>query len=96
MKRWIGALPRAPRGGDQRGLSLYRHVLPVVLCCRLLLHCCRAQHHDLQGVHALPRRVRVRMDRIRNDDDDEEDSMYTVVSLVPVDTFKGLQHTRVE
>merc|ERR1711916_362239 len=43
-----------------------------------------------KGVHALPRRVRV-----RNDDDDEEDSMYTVVSLVPVDTFKGLQHTRV-
>jgi large subunit ribosomal protein L31e len=48
-----------------------------------------------KGVRNVPYRVRVRLDRKR--DADEEDShSYTVVDVVPVETFKGLTSKRIE
>merc|ERR1719284_1412632 len=41
------------------------------------------------GVRNIPRRVRVRMSRKRNEEDAKE-KMFTLVQHVPVESFKGL------
>merc|ERR1719453_3017379 len=43
------------------------------------------------GVRNVPRRVRVRMSRKRNEDEDAKEKMFTLVQHVPVESFKGLQ-----
>ena len=43
------------------------------------------------GVCNVPRRVRVRMSRKRNEDKDAKQKMFTLVQHVPVESFKGLQ-----
>lgn len=43
-----------------------------------------------------PFRVRVRLARRRNDDEDSPNKLYTLVTYVPVNTFKGLQTENVE
>lgn len=50
-------------------------------------------HHDLPGIRNLPRRVRVRLSRKRNEDEDAKEKMYTLVQYIPVErsAFKGLQ-----
>merc|ERR1719158_2667256 len=47
-----------------------------------------------QGVRNVPGRIRVRMSRKRNED--EEEKMFTLVQHVPVESFKGLQTENVK
>jgi large subunit ribosomal protein L31e len=42
-----------------------------------------------QGVRNVPHRIRVRLSRRRNDQEDAKEKLYTLVSHVPVVTFKG-------
>eukprot|EP00397_Hematodinium_sp_SG-2012_P066430 GEMP01099535.1.p1 GENE.GEMP01099535.1~~GEMP01099535.1.p1 ORF type:complete len:129 (+),score=30.66 GEMP01099535.1:34-387(+) len=42
------------------------------------------------GVRNLPKRVRLRLSRRRNEDEDAKESMYTLVQHVPVESYKGL------
>merc|ERR1711998_580461 len=49
-----------------------------------------------QGVRNVPYRVRVRMARKRNDDEDAADQFYTLVQHVPCESFKGLQNETVQ
>ncbi|CAE7889346.1 RPL31 [Symbiodinium sp. KB8] len=44
-----------------------------------------------KGVRNIPRRVRVRISRLRNEDEEAKEKMYTLVEYVEVDTFKGLK-----
>jgi large subunit ribosomal protein L31e len=44
-----------------------------------------------RGVKNVPNRVRVRLSRKRNEDEDAEEKLYTLAQLVEVTTFKGLQ-----
>ena len=44
-----------------------------------------------QGIRYVPTRVRVQLSRKVNEDKDSSNAMYTLVSHVPVDSFKGLQ-----
>ncbi|CAJ0633167.1 12489_t:CDS:2 [Entrophospora sp. SA101] len=44
-----------------------------------------------QGVRNVPRRMRLRLSRRRNDEEDAKEKLYTYVTYVPVPTFKGLQ-----
>lgn len=44
-----------------------------------------------KGVRNVPYRVRVRLSRKRNEDEDAADKLYTLVTHVPVASFKGLQ-----
>merc|ERR1719159_687491 len=44
-----------------------------------------------QGVRNVPKRIRVRMSRKRNEDEDAKEKMFTLVQHVPVESFKGLQ-----
>merc|ERR1711903_261400 len=46
-----------------------------------------------RGIKNVPHRVRVRLARKRNDDEDAKEKL---VTLVPVDTFKGLETVTVE
>lgn len=39
----------------------------------------------------VPYRIRVRLSRKRNEDEDSPNKLYTLVSYVPVTTFKNLQ-----
>lgn len=52
------------------------------------------------NIFCLPRstpfRVRVRLARRRNDDEDSPNKLYTYVTYVPVSTFKNLQTENVE
>merc|ERR1711970_1442210 len=48
------------------------------------------------GVRNVPRRARVRLARRHNDDEDSANKLYTLVSHVKVDSFKGLQTVAVE
>ena len=48
------------------------------------------------GVKAVDRRVRVRLSRKRNDDEDAKEKLYTLVTHVPVESFKGLGVTAVD
>merc|ERR1712098_166024 len=49
-----------------------------------------------KGIRAVPKRVRVRISRRRNKDEDSIHPYYTLVSLVIVPTFKGLTTQNVE
>merc|ERR1712215_647408 len=49
-----------------------------------------------QGVRNVPRRARIRLARRHNDDEDSANKLYTLVSAVKVDGFKGLQTVAVE
>merc|ERR1712212_394648 len=48
------------------------------------------------GVRNVPRRARVRLARRHNDDEDSADKLYTLVTHVKVDNYKGLQTLSVE
>ena len=54
------------------------------------------KHLWSQGVRNVPFRVRVRLARKRNDDEDSVHKLYTLVTYVPVTTFKGTQTVNVE
>ncbi|CAJ0838142.1 14014_t:CDS:2, partial [Entrophospora sp. SA101] len=41
-----------------------------------------------QGVRNVPRRMRLRLSRRRNDEEDAKEKLYTYVTYVPVPTFK--------
>merc|ERR1719235_330977 len=43
------------------------------------------------GIRNVPTRVRVRMARKRNEDEEAQEKMYTLVQHVPVESFKNLQ-----
>merc|ERR1712055_33243 len=49
-----------------------------------------------KGVRNVPRRARIRLARRHNDDEDSTNKLYTLVSAVKVDGFKGLQTVAVE
>ncbi|KAF8909779.1 ribosomal protein L31e-domain-containing protein [Gymnopilus junonius] len=44
-----------------------------------------------QGIKTVPHRLRVKLERKRNDDENATEKLYTYVSHVPVASFKGLQ-----
>ena len=48
------------------------------------------------GVRNPPPRVRVRLSRKRNDDEEADEKLYTLAQLVSVSSFKGLQTENVE
>nr|CCQ18604.1 60S ribosomal protein L31 [Sycon ciliatum] len=48
------------------------------------------------GIRNVPFRVRVRLSRKRNEDEDSANKLYTLVTYVPVDTFKGTQTKNVD
>merc|ERR1712029_178150 len=54
------------------------------------------KHIWSQGVRGTPFRVRVRLARMRNEDEDSANKLYTLVSHVNVASFKGLQTENVE
>ena len=43
-----------------------------------------------RGVRKPPTRMRLRLSRRTNDDEEATEKMYTLVTYVPVDSFKGL------
>lgn len=49
-----------------------------------------------KGIRNVPFRVRVRLARKMNEDDEAKEKMYTLVTWVPVSEFKGLQTKVVE
>lgn len=49
-----------------------------------------------KGVKTVQHRIRVLLERKRNDDDEAAEKLYTYVSVVQVASFKGLQTTVVE
>merc|ERR1712146_539977 len=46
------------------------------------------------GVRNVPYRIRVRVERRRNEDEDAKEEFYSYVSYVPVASFKGLTTSR--
>ncbi|KAK9702931.1 60S ribosomal protein L31B, variant 2 [Basidiobolus ranarum] len=48
------------------------------------------------GIRNVQRRIRVRLSRRRNDDEDAKEKLYTYVTFVPVTSYKGLQTEVVE
>jgi large subunit ribosomal protein L31e len=49
-----------------------------------------------RGIRNIPNRVRVRLSRKRNEDEDADEKLYTIAQLVEVTSFKGLQTENVE
>ncbi|KAH0624605.1 hypothetical protein JD844_032254 [Phrynosoma platyrhinos] len=49
-----------------------------------------------KGVRNVPYRIRVRLSRKRNEDEDSPNKLYTLVTYVPVTTFKSLQTVNVD
>ena len=43
-----------------------------------------------QGIRNIPRRIRVRLSRRKNEEDESGNKFYTEVKLINVETFKGL------
>merc|ERR1712127_643594 len=48
------------------------------------------------GVKNVQYRIRVRLHRKRNEDEDSANKLYTLVTYVPVDSYKGLQTMNVD
>merc|ERR1711964_710787 len=49
-----------------------------------------------KGVRNVPYRMRVRLSRKRNEDEDSPNKLYTLVTYVPVTTCRGLQTVNVD
>lgn len=49
-----------------------------------------------KGIKNLPHRMRLRLARKRNDDEEAKEKLYTYVQVVPTTSFKGLQTVVVE
>jgi large subunit ribosomal protein L31e len=49
-----------------------------------------------RGVKSVPHRIRVRIQRKKNDNEDAKESAYAYVTFVPVSNFKGLQTVNIE
>eukprot|EP01135_Chromosphaera_perkinsii_P002248 Nk52_evm34s221 gene=Nk52_evmTU34s221 len=49
-----------------------------------------------KGIKNVPYRIRVQLSRKRNEDEDAKHKLYTLVTYVPVASFKGLQTQKVE
>jgi len=49
-----------------------------------------------QGIKNVPHRIRVRLERKRNDDEDAKEKLYTYASHVAVVSFKGMETTVVD
>lgn len=49
-----------------------------------------------KGIRNPPRRIRIRLARRRNEEEDAENPLYTLVSVVDVADFKGLVTEQVE
>lgn len=49
-----------------------------------------------QGVQGVPRRIRVRISRKRNDEEDAKEKLFSYVQAVNVDSVKGLNTTTVD
>ena len=49
------------------------------------------KHIWATGIKNPPVRVRVRLSRKRNDDEDADEKLYTLAQLIPVSSFKELQ-----
>ncbi|XP_047644513.1 60S ribosomal protein L31-like [Phacochoerus africanus] len=49
-----------------------------------------------KGIRNVPYQIRVRLPRKRNEDEDSSNELYTVVTYVPVTTFKNLQTVNVD
>ena len=54
------------------------------------------KHIWSKGIRNVPYRVRVRLSRKRNEDEDSVHKLYTLVTYVPCATFKGTQTVNVE
>ncbi|KAI0275698.1 ribosomal protein L31e domain-containing protein [Russula aff. rugulosa BPL654] len=49
-----------------------------------------------RGIKSVPHRVRVKLERKRNDEENAKEKLYTYASHVPVESFKGLQTVAVD
>merc|ERR1712002_435515 len=49
-----------------------------------------------QGIRNVPYRFRIRLSRKRNEDEDSANKLYTLVTYVPVASFKGLSTVNVD
>ncbi|VDC05268.1 unnamed protein product [Peniophora sp. CBMAI 1063] len=49
-----------------------------------------------RGIKNVPHRIRVKLERKRNDDDAADEKLYTYATHVPVVSFKGLETTIVD
>ncbi|CAK7296032.1 60S ribosomal protein L31 [Vulpes lagopus] len=49
-----------------------------------------------KGIRNVPYRICVRLSRKRNEDEDSPNKLYTLVTYVPVTTFKNLQTVNVD
>jgi len=49
----------------------------------------RARTKFINGIRNVPKRVRVRMSRKRNEDEDAKNKFFTLVQHVPVESFKA-------
>eukprot|EP00565_Helicotheca_tamesis_P005181 CAMPEP_0185728860 /NCGR_PEP_ID=MMETSP1171-20130828/4267_1 /TAXON_ID=374046 /ORGANISM="Helicotheca tamensis, Strain CCMP826" /LENGTH=120 /DNA_ID=CAMNT_0028397609 /DNA_START=51 /DNA_END=413 /DNA_ORIENTATION=+ len=54
------------------------------------------KHVWATGVRKVPTRVRVRLTRKRNEDEEADERLYTLAQLVEVSSFKGLQTENVD
>ncbi|CAH0395815.1 unnamed protein product [Bemisia tabaci] len=54
------------------------------------------KHVWMKGIKGVPNRIRVRLSRRRNEDEDSPHKLYTLVQWVPVRTFKKLQTENVD
>eukprot|EP01129_Flabellula_baltica_P000263 TRINITY_DN10299_c0_g1_i1.p1 TRINITY_DN10299_c0_g1~~TRINITY_DN10299_c0_g1_i1.p1 ORF type:complete len:212 (+),score=34.20 TRINITY_DN10299_c0_g1_i1:71-706(+) len=55
------------------------------------VHVSLNQHVWSKGIKRVPNKVRIRVSKQFNDDEEAAEEMYTLVSFVPVASFKGLQ-----
>eukprot|EP01035_Chromulina_nebulosa_P018561 gene18561-24284_t len=49
-----------------------------------------------RGIKNLPKKIRLRLSRRRNEDEEAKEKLYTIVSHVPVTDFKGLETENVD
>ena len=54
------------------------------------------KHLWSQGIRSVPNRIRIRMHRKRNEDEEAGNKLFTLVTLVNCADFKGLQTKNVE
>ncbi|XP_045220167.2 large ribosomal subunit protein eL31-like, partial [Macaca fascicularis] len=88
----VGFKKRAPQGLKEiRKFAIKEMVTPDVRIDTRLNKAVWAK-----GIRNVRYRIRARLSRKRNEDEDSPNKLYTLVTYVPVTTFKNLQTVKVE
>uniref|UniRef100_A0A8C0E633 60S ribosomal protein L31 n=1 Tax=Balaenoptera musculus TaxID=9771 RepID=A0A8C0E633_BALMU len=84
------------KDGEKKGRSAINEVVTREYTTNIHKRIHEVGFKKPKGIRNVPYRIRMRLSRKRNEDEDSPNKRYTLVTYVPVTTFKNLQTVNVD